>query len=314
MSRTVSPSAGRRYGLALVCRVWEVSRSSVYAVTSRESSPPPEPRRRGPKTNWSDVQLTELIKETITTSPWLGEGYRKVWAQLRFQDIRVCKRRVLRLMRLANLLSPSRSFKLAIVKAHQGRITTDRPDEMWGPDQTSTLTAEGQACIFIAYVAVECARERWSAKTEAAQGQDHLALGGGQAGAGPGRRNFGAPRPYEVWVTDIKYIRTREDLLYLGGVTDVFTRTIAGCMRDGGEPGDQAGRGCARDLTARSTVWPGACSRSTGSAAFVSPGECEPARSRSTAMPSTRRRLSAATSSAGTDVRTGITASRTSSS
>lgn len=27
MSRTVSPSAGRRYGLALVCRVWEVARS-----------------------------------------------------------------------------------------------------------------------------------------------------------------------------------------------------------------------------------------------------------------------------------------------
>jgi hypothetical protein len=29
MSRTVSPSVGRRYGLALVCRVWEVARSSV---------------------------------------------------------------------------------------------------------------------------------------------------------------------------------------------------------------------------------------------------------------------------------------------
>jgi hypothetical protein len=30
MSWTVSPSAGRRYGLALVCRVWEIARSSVY--------------------------------------------------------------------------------------------------------------------------------------------------------------------------------------------------------------------------------------------------------------------------------------------
>lgn len=158
MSRTVSPSTGRRYGLALVCRVWEAARSSVYATRRRGSSPPPEPGKRGPKTQWSDAQLTELIKKTITTSPWLGEGYRKVWAQLRFQDIRVGKRRVLRLMRLANLLSPSRSFKLAIVNPHEGRITTDRPDEMWGTDQTSALTGEGQACIFIAvdHCSAEC--------------------------------------------------------------------------------------------------------------------------------------------------------------
>jgi HTH-like domain/Integrase core domain len=41
-------------------------------------------------------------------------------------------------------------------------------------------------------------------------------------------RNFVASRPDEVWVADIKYIRTREGFLYLGGVTDVFTRTGAG--------------------------------------------------------------------------------------
>jgi transposase InsO family protein len=148
MSRTVSPSTGRGYGLALVCRVWEVARSSVYAVRTRQASP--APCKRGPKTALPDAELTLLISETIANSPWLGEGYRKVWAQLRDQEIRVCKRRVLRLMREANLLSPSRTFKLAVVKEHDGRITTDRPDEMWGTDQTGTLTAEGHACIFIA--------------------------------------------------------------------------------------------------------------------------------------------------------------------
>src|SRR4051812_31519473 len=30
MSRTVSPSSGRPYGLARVCRVWRASRASVY--------------------------------------------------------------------------------------------------------------------------------------------------------------------------------------------------------------------------------------------------------------------------------------------
>jgi putative transposase len=41
-------------------------------------------------------------------------------------------------------------------------------------------------------------------------------------------RNFVASRPDEVWVADIKYIRTREGYLYLAGVTDIFTRTVAG--------------------------------------------------------------------------------------
>lgn len=79
-----------------------------------------------------------------------AEGYRKVWLQLRGKEVKVGKRRVLRLMREANLLSPSRSFKLAVAKQHDGRITTDQPDEMRGTDQTSTLTAQGQACVFIA--------------------------------------------------------------------------------------------------------------------------------------------------------------------
>ncbi|HEX2681738.1 MAG TPA: hypothetical protein VHQ03_10645 [Candidatus Dormibacteraeota bacterium] len=82
MSRTVSPSAGRRYGLARVCRVWEVNRSTIYAVRTRTNSLSLTPGKRGPKTELSDDQLTELIRETITTSAWLGEGYRKVWVQL----------------------------------------------------------------------------------------------------------------------------------------------------------------------------------------------------------------------------------------
>ena len=52
-------------------------------------------------------------------------------------------------MREANLLSPSRTFRLSAGKDHDGRITTDRPDEMWGTDQTGAMTGEGHACIFI---------------------------------------------------------------------------------------------------------------------------------------------------------------------
>ena len=34
-------------------------------------------------------------------------------------------------------------------RAHDGTIRTERVDEMWGTDLTSTMTGEGQASIFV---------------------------------------------------------------------------------------------------------------------------------------------------------------------
>ena len=42
MSRTLSPSSGKPYGLARVCRVWRASRASVYRHLSS-----PGPNRPG---------------------------------------------------------------------------------------------------------------------------------------------------------------------------------------------------------------------------------------------------------------------------
>ena len=42
MSRTLSPSSGRPYGLARVCRVWRAARASVYRHLSSSG-----PNRRG---------------------------------------------------------------------------------------------------------------------------------------------------------------------------------------------------------------------------------------------------------------------------
>lgn len=150
MSQTVSPSADRRYGLALTCRVLEIPRSTVYAIRARTLAPPPAPRKRGPKTAWTDDELTGMIRGVLARSHWLGEGYRKAWARLRHEGIRTSKARVLRLMREANLLAPTRCGRPAEVKPHDGTITTDRPDVMWGTDMTSTWTGEGVAAIFLA--------------------------------------------------------------------------------------------------------------------------------------------------------------------
>ena len=48
--------------------------------------------------------MLEKIREVINTSPFYGEGHRKVWVRLRFAEVRTSKARVLRLMRAAQLL------------------------------------------------------------------------------------------------------------------------------------------------------------------------------------------------------------------
>ena len=159
MSRTVSPSAQRPYGLARTCRVLELPRSTVYATRARRLHPVPL-RKRGPKTLWTDATLTARIRGVLADSPFVGEGYRKVWARLRLaaEPVRTSKGRVLRLMRVAGLLAPLRVGHAHGPKAHDGTIIPDAPDVMWGTDATSCLTSDGHATIFFAvdHFTAEC--------------------------------------------------------------------------------------------------------------------------------------------------------------
>ena len=86
MAETVSPAAGRRYGVARVCRVWGVPRSSFYARARRDAGATVAPARRGPKPAISDADLLAAIRADLARSPWSGEGHRKVWARLRVLD------------------------------------------------------------------------------------------------------------------------------------------------------------------------------------------------------------------------------------
>lgn len=98
------------------------------------------------------------IRQRLQDSPFHGEGYRKIWARLRFAGIRTSKRRVLRLMRVHNPLAHQRAGRPRGSKAHDDTITTERVDMMWGSDLTSVITGEGQAAIFIAvdHCSAEC--------------------------------------------------------------------------------------------------------------------------------------------------------------
>lgn len=152
MSCAVSPSTNRPYGVARVCEEWAIPRSSFYVSRKRASSPARQPRKRGPKTRLSDKQLTQRIRWVIKSSPFVGEGYRKVWARLRHQrGVRVGKDRVLRLMRKAELLAPPRRKRSLGPRNHDGTITTNHPDVMWGTDATTTYTRRnGWVTVFVA--------------------------------------------------------------------------------------------------------------------------------------------------------------------
>lgn len=157
MSRTVSPSRSKPYGVARVVGIWNLARSSFYAARYREQHPR-EPHKRGPKV-LSDEQLVAEIRQLLATPLFAGEGHRKIWARLRHKGVRTCKDRVLRLLRENRLLSPARRPEPVPSNPHEGTIVPEAPNQMWGTDATATCTvAEGAVTIFAAidHYTAEC--------------------------------------------------------------------------------------------------------------------------------------------------------------
>ena len=113
MATAISPTAGRRYGVARVCQVWGLPRSSFYAARQPQAdaaAPAAPAGGAGRSPASSDEALLAAIRADLARSPWTGEGHRKVWARLRVIDgIRVARKRVLRVMREHSLLSPHRA-------------------------------------------------------------------------------------------------------------------------------------------------------------------------------------------------------------
>ena len=134
-----SISTRRAYGVQRVCRVWHRARSSVYARRQATTSRAPC-RRRGPIGAAPDDVLVGHIRQVLEASPFHGEGYRKAWAKLRVEGIRTSQERVRRLMREHDLQAPHRMGQAHGPKAHDGTITTEAPDVMWGTDMTATMT------------------------------------------------------------------------------------------------------------------------------------------------------------------------------
>jgi len=158
MSREASPTTGKPYGVQRTCTTCQFPRSTLYAQEQRSREPERSHAKRGPKPSYSDEQLLELIDTDLKESPFSGEGHRKVWARLKYgRGVAVSRKRVLRIMRERNLLSPYRRPQVP-PSEHKGTITTQAPNVMWGVDGTKVFTLEeGCAWVFTAM-------EHWNAE------------------------------------------------------------------------------------------------------------------------------------------------------
>src|SRR5262245_47461210 len=117
MSPAPSPSTDKPYGLARVCRVWGIARSTVYWKRQERAEPG---ARRGPVGPCTDEELIAHIRRILAASSFPGEGYRKVWARRRHGGLRTSPRRVLRLRRAQHRLAPTRQGQPHGPKAHDG--------------------------------------------------------------------------------------------------------------------------------------------------------------------------------------------------
>ena len=71
----MSPLTGKPYSLRLVCEVWRVARSSVYALRDRlKGQEVPIPKKRGPKTELSDEDLIAAIEQVLKDAKSWARG------------------------------------------------------------------------------------------------------------------------------------------------------------------------------------------------------------------------------------------------
>ncbi len=242
MKGRISPSIGRRYPLTLVCEVYRVARSSVYAARA-SVIPMVVAIKRGPKTTWSEEEVVEGIRAVIAGSPFHGEGYRKVRARLAHRGICVGGKRVLRLMRLHGLLAPRRLGPPNGNPAHDGTIITDRPDVMWGTDGTRFYTEQDGWCWFFGavdhgideVVGWHTAKigDRWAALEPIRQGVRYAfgSFGKEMARGLKLRCDWGPQYIANAWINEVKWLGITISPSYVGepqcnGVAERFMRTL----------------------------------------------------------------------------------------
>jgi transposase InsO family protein len=190
-----------------------------------------------------DATVLSEIRAVLKASRFCTEGHRKVRARLRFRGIRVGKHRVLRLMRQANLLAPTRRRHVHGDRTHAGTIITRRPDELWGTDATRFYTRQEGWCWFFGAID-HCAEDvvgwhatkvgdRWAALEPIRQGVQRthghyapkIALGLGL------RMDWGPQYTAHQFLGELRWLGIRPSPSYVGepecnGIMERWIRTL----------------------------------------------------------------------------------------
>lgn len=192
----------------------------------------------------SDEALLAAIRAELESSPFIGEGYRKIWRRLRKRSEPLCvsRKRVLRVMREARLLSPHRLPQRPPV-AHDGRISVDLPNLMWGTDGLRFETVEeGWAWVFVAveHWNAECVGihvtktgDRFAALEPISQGLEKY-FGGTRKDAGKGlavRSDWGCQYQSDDFCSRLKFWGIKHSYGFVrepqtNGVAERFNRTL----------------------------------------------------------------------------------------
>jgi transposase InsO family protein len=225
----------------MICTTYRLARSSVYATAPAVSAE--APGKRGPKTPVADDALVAEIRAVLAACPFHGEGYRKVRARLAHRGYAASGKRVLRLMRAHSLLAPRRLGPPNGNPAHDGTITTERPDVMWGTDGTRFYTEQDGWCWFFGAIDhhldevvgwhVAKLGDRWAALEPIRQGVRH-AFGrfGKEVARGLALRcDWGPQYIADAWINEVKWLGCTISPSYVGepecnGVAERFMRTL----------------------------------------------------------------------------------------
>ena len=164
-------------------------------------------------------------------------------ARLAHRGYAASGKRVLRLMRAHGLMAPRRLGPPNGNPAHEGTITTDRPDVMWGTDGTRFYTEHDGWCGFFGAIDHHLAEvvgwhvaklgDRWAALEPIRQGVRH-AFGrfGKDVARGLALRcDWGPQYIADAWINEVKWLGCTISPSYVGepecnGVAERFMRTL----------------------------------------------------------------------------------------
>lgn len=95
-----------------------------------------------------NAAIVERVRELKAEHPFWG--YRRVWATLRFTDqLAVNPKRILRLMRLHQLLVTSETHHKASRTPARSKPRPTQPNQWWGIDMTKVITDAGWAYVVV---------------------------------------------------------------------------------------------------------------------------------------------------------------------